>query len=80
MAYSERTFFTSKRFGFKDVLFENSSFPKEYDEFDKVLDIGKKMARIIKLIEISCTELILSINVKASYDKIALNIVQKFQD
>jgi hypothetical protein len=40
------------------------------------LDIGKKMARSIKLNVISYTDLIHSIDVKASYGNIALNIVR----
>jgi hypothetical protein len=34
------------------------------------------MTRTIKLNEIACTELILSIDVKASYSEIAFNIVK----
>jgi hypothetical protein len=37
------------------------------------------MVRTIELHEIACTELILSIDVKASYGKIAFNIDKEFK-
>jgi hypothetical protein len=51
------------------------SIHKADEKIDEVLDIGKKMARTIELNEISDTELIISIDVKASYGKIAFIIV-----
>jgi hypothetical protein len=47
------------------------------DKFDEDSDIGKKMERTIELNEIGYTELILTINFKASYGKIAFNIVKE---
>jgi hypothetical protein len=41
------------------------------EKFDEVSDIGKKMARMIEFNKIVYTELILSINVKASDGKVA---------
>jgi hypothetical protein len=43
------------------------------------LEIGKKMARIIKLNRIAYTEFIPSIDAKASYGESALNIVKGFR-
>jgi hypothetical protein len=67
----------AKRNRFKDLLSIKLSIPKEDDKFDQVSDIGKKMARTIKLNEIDYAELILSIDVKASYGKIAFKIVKR---
>jgi hypothetical protein len=50
----------AKRYVFKDLLLVKLSIPKEDVEFDEFSDIGKKMAKTIKLNEISYTELILS--------------------
>jgi hypothetical protein len=55
------------------------SIPKEDDKFDEVLYVGKKMARIIELNGITYTELILSIDFKASDGKIAFNIFKGFK-
>jgi hypothetical protein len=52
------------------------SIPKSYEKSDEVSDIGKKMARTIKLNEIAFTEIILSIDVKASHGEIAFKIVK----
>jgi hypothetical protein len=46
------------------------------DKLNEVSDIGKILARTIELNEIAYTELILSIDVKASYDQIAFNFVK----
>jgi hypothetical protein len=67
----------AKRYGFKDLLLVKLSISKAEDKFDEVSDIGKKMARTIKLNEIAYTELILSVDVKASYGKIAFNIIKR---
>jgi hypothetical protein len=52
---------------------------KADDEFDEVSDIGKKIMRTIKFIEIIYTELILSIDSKASYGKIVFNILKVYK-
>jgi hypothetical protein len=59
-------------------LSEKVSFFKADDEFDEVKDIGKNMEKTIKLNEIAYTELILSIDDKASYSKIALYVIKSF--
>jgi hypothetical protein len=66
----------AKRYGLKHLLLGNLSIPNEDDQFDEVSDTGKKMAKSFELNEIAYTELILSIDVKASYRKIAFNIVK----
>jgi hypothetical protein len=74
--WSEKFLAEVKTYDFKDLLLGKLSFPKADDKFDKVSDTGKKMVRTIKLNEIAYTELILSIDVKASYGKTAFNIVK----
>jgi hypothetical protein len=46
------------------------------EEIDETSDIGKKKSIIIELNEIANTELILSIDVKASSGKVAFNIIR----
>jgi gag-polypeptide of LTR copia-type len=58
-------------------LFGKLSIPKEDDVFDEILEEGKKMMKVIELNEIAYTELILSLDVKASNGKIAFNIVKR---
>jgi hypothetical protein len=60
-------------------MHENGIFPRWMTNFDEVSDIGKKMARTIDLNDTSYTELILSIDVKSSYGKIAFNIVKGYK-
>jgi hypothetical protein len=55
------------------------SFPKADENFDEVSDIGKKMARTMKLNEIDYKELIVSIDFEASYEKFVFNIVKRYQ-
>jgi hypothetical protein len=74
--WSETFLAKIKRYGFKVLLLGKLSIPKVDYKFDEVPDIDKKMARTIDLNEISYTELILSIDVKASNGKIAFNIVK----
>jgi hypothetical protein len=50
--------------------------PKADDKFDEFSDIGKIATRIFKLTHIAYTELILSIDVKASYGKIPFIIIK----
>jgi hypothetical protein len=50
------------------------SIPNVDDVSDEISEDGKKMMKVIELNEISYTELILSIDVKASNGKIAFNI------
>jgi hypothetical protein len=42
--WSEKVLSKAKRYGFKDVLIGKMSIPKEDEEFDEVLDLGKKMS------------------------------------
>jgi hypothetical protein len=55
------------------------SIPKVDEEIDETSDIGKKKSIIIELNEIACTELILSIDVKANSAKVAFNIIREFK-
>jgi len=74
--WSEKFLAKAKRCGFKDLLLGKLSIPKEDESFDELSDIGKKMSRVIKINEVAYTELILSIDVKASSGKIAFNLVK----
>jgi hypothetical protein len=74
--WCEKFLAKTKRCGFKDLFLGKLYIPKEDDKFDEVSDIGKKMARIFGLNEITYTELILSVDIKASYGKISFNIVK----
>jgi hypothetical protein len=69
--WNEKFMAKAKRYGFKDKL----SIPNADEEFDKELDMGKKMLNAIELKEVAYTELLLSIDVKTSNGKIAFNIV-----
>jgi hypothetical protein len=71
-----KIFLQRQKYGFKDILLGKLSIPKADDKFDEVSDIGKTVTRIIKLNHIAYTELILSIDFKASYGKITFNIVK----
>jgi hypothetical protein len=68
--FAVKSFFQRQR----DLLLRKFSFTKANDKNYEVSDIGKKMARTIDLNEIAYSELILSIDVKASYGKMALNV------
>jgi hypothetical protein len=72
---SERFLAKAKRCGFKDLLLGKVSIPKVDEEIDETSEIGKKKSIIIELNEIAYTELILSIDVKAS-GKVAFNIIR----
>jgi hypothetical protein len=74
--WSEKFLAKAKKCGFKDLLLGKLSIPKEDESFDELSDIGKKMSHIIELNKVVYTELILSIDVKTSSDKIAFNIVK----
>jgi hypothetical protein len=74
--WNEKFMAKAKRYGFKDVLTGKLSIPKADEEFDKDLDIGKKMLNAIELNKVAYTELLLSIDVKTSNGKIAFNIVK----
>jgi hypothetical protein len=74
--WSKRSLANAKRCGFKDLLLGKLSIPKVDEEIDETSDIGKKNSIIIKFIEIAYTELILLIDVKASSDKFAFNIIK----
>jgi hypothetical protein len=73
--WSERFLSKAKRNCFKDLLLEKLSIPKVDEEIDKSSEIGNKKFIIIELNEIAYTELILSIDVKASCGKVAFNII-----
>jgi hypothetical protein len=60
-SWSEKSLEKTKICEFKDLLLGKVCIPKPDDEFDDVLDIGKKMERAIELNEIAYTQLILSI-------------------
>jgi hypothetical protein len=77
--WSERFLAKAKCCGFKDSLLGKLSIPKVYEDIDETSDIGKKKSIIIKLNEIAYTELILSIDVKASSGKVAFNIIRGFK-
>jgi hypothetical protein len=53
------------------------TIPSSDEDFDKLSEIGNKKSRIIKMNEIAYTELILSIHVKTSSGKTAVNIVKR---
>jgi hypothetical protein len=71
----ERFLAKAKRCSFKHELLGKLSIPKVDEEIDETSDIGKKKSIIIKSNEIAYTELILSIDVKASSVKVAFNII-----
>jgi hypothetical protein len=74
--WNEKFMAKAKRYRFKDGLTGKLSIPKADEEFDKDLDMGKKMLNAVELNEVAYTELLLSIDVKASNRKIAFNIVK----
>jgi hypothetical protein len=74
--WSERFLAKAKHCGFKDLLFRKLSIPKVDEDIDENSDIGKKKSIIIELNEIAYTELILSIDVKASSGQVAFNIIR----
>jgi hypothetical protein len=53
--WSKKFLAKSKKDGFKDLLFGIFSILKKDEKFDEILDIGKTMARTIKLNEIAYT-------------------------
>jgi hypothetical protein len=75
-AWSEKFLAKGKRPGIKDVLLGKFFIPKSSGLFGEKTDEGKRMLRIIDLNEISFTELVLSIDVTSSSDKIAFGIVK----
>jgi hypothetical protein len=72
----EKLFEKAKRYGFNDLLVEKLSIPKADDEFDEISDFGKKMSRSIELNKTVYRELILTVDFKARYGKIAFSIVK----
>jgi hypothetical protein len=77
--WSKRFLAKAKRCGSKDLLLGKLSIPKVDEEIDETSDIGEKKSIIIKLNEIAYTELILSIDVKASSGKVAFNIIRGYK-
>jgi hypothetical protein len=74
--WSKRFPSKAKECGFKDLLLGKLLIPKLDEDIDETSDIGKKKSVIIKLNEIACTELILSMGVTASSGKVVLNIIR----
>jgi hypothetical protein len=79
LIWSERFLAKAKRCGFKDLLLQKLSIPKVYEEIDETSEIGKKKSIIIEVNEIAYTELILSIDVKASSGKVAFKIIRGYK-
>ena len=74
--WSDKFLSKTKRHRFKDLCLGILSIPKEDEDFDEILEIGKKMSKFIELNVIAYTELIFSIDIKTSNGKIAFNIVK----
>jgi hypothetical protein len=74
--WSEKFLAKAKRYGFKNVLIGKLSIPKADEEFDEDSVTGKKMKNAIEVNELAYTELLLSIDVKTSFGKVAFNIVR----
>jgi hypothetical protein len=74
--WSERFLAKSRRFGFNDLLLGKLSIPTADEEIDEESESGKKKSAIIELNEIAYTELILSIDIKTSSGKVALNLIK----
>jgi hypothetical protein len=53
--------------------------PKSSEVFDEKTDEGKRMMRIIDLIEMAFTKLVLSIDVSSSSGKIVFGIVKSYK-
>jgi hypothetical protein len=66
----------SRRFGFKDLLLGNLSFPTVDEKFDEATESGKKKSIAIEMNEIAYTEIILLIDVKTSSEKVAFNLIK----
>jgi hypothetical protein len=73
----EKLLTKAKRYGFKDVLIGKLSILKADEEFDKDLDMGKKMLNTIDLNKVAYTEPLVSIDVNTSNGKNAFNIVER---
>jgi hypothetical protein len=74
--WSERFLAKSRRFGFKDLLLGKLSIPTVDEKFDEGTESGKKKSIAIELNEIAYTELILSIDVKTSSEKLLLILLK----
>jgi hypothetical protein len=72
--WSETSLAKAKHCGFKDLSLGKLSIPKLDEDIDETSDIVKKKSMIIELIEIAYTELILSIDIKASSGKVTFGI------
>jgi hypothetical protein len=57
-------------------LWESILFPKPFELLDEKTDEGKLMLRIIDVDEMAFTELVLSIDINSTIDKIAFGIVK----
>jgi hypothetical protein len=74
--WSEKFLAKAKRSGIKDVLLGKALVPKPSEVFYENTDEGERMLRIIDLNEMAFTELVMSIDVSSSSDKIAFGIVK----
>jgi hypothetical protein len=74
-----KSFLQWQRIMVQGLFFGNSNkiITKAEENFDVVLYVGKMMTRTIKLNKIEYLKLILSNDVKASYGKIASNVVKR---
>jgi hypothetical protein len=66
----------AKRYGFKDVLIGKLSIPRADEDFDEDSVTRQKMKNAIEVNKLAYTELLLSIDVKTSFGKIAFNILR----
>jgi hypothetical protein len=62
--------------GIKDILLVKVTIPKNDEEINEKPDERKSKLKISDLNELSCTELILSIDVRTSGGKVAFNMVK----
>jgi hypothetical protein len=74
--WSERFLAKSRRFDFKDLPLGKLSIPTVDEKFDEGTESGKKKSIAIEMNEITYTELILSIDVKTSSEKVAFNLIK----
>jgi hypothetical protein len=74
--WSERFLAKSRCFGVKDLLLGKLSIPTVDEKFDEENESGKKKSIAIEMNEIAYTELILSIYVKTSSEKVAFNLIK----
>jgi hypothetical protein len=76
LTWSEKFLDKARRSGIKDILLGKLTIPKTNDEIYKKTDEGMAMMKIFEINKLSCTELILSTNLKTSSDKVDFNTVK----